>query len=277
MSNKNGSTVPRPIDAESIFATVREPMLLNARDAGEDVDAPSINIRLASFHADDAFIENHPYFKVGAYAHLSVEDNGIGIPEHQLEHLFEPFFTTKAVGKGTGLGLSMVYGAIQSHEGFIEVDSKQGRGSTFNTYIQLLEGAEEEVSVDDPDGPAECKGEMILLADDEQIVREVMAEILESTGYRVLQANDGLEAMELFTAHKQDIDLALLDLVMPHCGGMPLAKRIRSTNPDVPVLFLTGYDKEHVLHGEAPMPNSEILTKPVNFDLLSQRIRQMLD
>jgi len=98
--------------------------------------------------------------------------------------------------------------------------------------------------------------EMILLADDEQVVREVMAEILESMGYRVLQASDGLEAMEVFMAHEQDIALALLDVVMSHCGGMPLAKRIRSTNPDVPVLFLTGYDKEHVLYGEAPMPNT---------------------
>jgi len=119
--------------------------------------------------------------------------------------------------------------------------------------------------------------EMILLADDEQVIRDVMAEILESFGYQVLLAKDGLQAMELFTAHQPDIALALLDVVMPHCGGMPLAKQIRSINPDVPVIFLTGYDKEHVLQGDEPMPNSETLTKPVNFDALSQCIRKMLD
>ncbi len=249
----------------------------NARDAVDGVDEPSISIRLASFQTDDAFIENHPYFKAGTYAHLSVEDNGIGIPEHQLEHLFEPFFTTKEQGKGTGLGLSMVYGAMKTHHGFVEVESIKGKGSSFHIYIPLLEKAALAADSVQAIEPIHGQGELILLADDEQVVRNVMTEILESMGYRVLQAKDGLEAMELFTAHEQDLALALLDVVMPHCGGMPLAKRIRTINPDVPVLFLTGYDKEHVLHGETLMPNSEMLTKPVNFDRLSQRIRQMLD
>jgi len=113
----------------------------NARDAVENVVEPSINIRLASFQTDEAFIENHPDVKAGAYAHLSVEDNGIGIPQKQLEHLFEPFFTTKEQGKGTGLGLAMVYGALKTHHGFVEVDSIKGKGSTFHVYIPLLKKA----------------------------------------------------------------------------------------------------------------------------------------
>jgi len=252
-------------------------LINNACDAVENVDEPNITIRMASLQTDETFIETYPDVKAGAYAHLSVEDNGIGIPEHQFEHLFEPFFTTKEQGKGTGLGLSMVYGAMKTHHGFVEVESIKGKGSTFHVYIPLLEKAALVADSVQAIESIQGQGEMILLADDEQVVREVMAEILESMGYRVLQAKDGLEAMKLFTAHEQEIALALLDVVMPHCGGMPLAKRIRSTNPDVPVIFLTGYDKEHVLHGEAPMPNSEILTKPVNFDRLSQRIRNMLD
>jgi len=253
----------------------------NARDAVKNVDDPMITIRLESFHADEVFIENHPYFETktetGTYAHLSVEDNGVGIPEQQLEHLFEPFFTTKEQGKGTGLGLSMVYGAMKTHHGFVEVESILGKGSRFHIYIPLLEKA---VLVVDPVqtiDTAQGQGEMILLADDELVVREVMAEILESMGYQVLQANDGIEAMALYTAHEQKIALALLDVVMPHCGGMALAKLIRAVNPDMPVIFLTGYDKTHVAQGEEAMPNSETLTKPVNFDRLSQRIRKMLD
>jgi len=249
----------------------------NARDAIENVDEPNISIRLATLQTGAAFIESHPDVDARAYAHLSVEDNGIGIPEHQLEHLFEPFFTTKEQGKGTGLGLSMVYGAVETHHGFVEVDSIPDKGSNFHIYIPLLE----KVALVADSAPvietAHGQGELILLADDEQLVRNVMAEILESMGYRVLQASDGLEAKELFTMHEQDIALALLNVVMPHCRGMALARQIRSVNPDVPVIFLTGYDKERALQGEAPTPNSAVLTKPVDFDLLSQCIRQMLD
>ena len=249
----------------------------NARDAVEDVEAPSISIRLASFETDDAFIESHPYFRAGAYAHLSVEDNGSGIHEDHLGHLFEPFFTTKEQGKGTGLGLSMVYGTVKSHHGFIEVESILGKGSSFHIYISLVEksvlATQPTEAIEAPQG----QGEMILLADDEPMIREVMDEVLKSMGYRVLLAEDGLKAMEVFKANQQHITLALLDAVMPHCGGMELAKRIRSMHPDMPILFLTGYDQEHVLHGEEPLPDCEILTKPVNFDLLNQRIRKMLD
>jgi len=252
-------------------------LVSNARDAVETVDEPNITIRLEPFQTDDAFIEKHPYFKAGAYAHLSVADNGAGIPKQQIEHLFEPFFTTKEQGKGTGLGLSMVYGAMKTHHGFVEVESIVSKGANFHIYIPLLEKAVLAVEPVQTTEAVHGQGELILLADDELIVRNVMAEILESMGYRVLQANDGLKTMELFTEHEQEIALALLDVVMPHCGGMALAKQIRAVNPDVPVIFLTGYDKAHVLHGEAPMPNSETLTKPANFDLLSQRIRQMLD
>ena len=248
----------------------------NARDAVENVDEPNISIRLTSFQAGASFIESHPNIDAGAYAHLSVEDNGIGIPKYQLEHLFEPFFSTKEQAKGVGLGLSMVYGGVETHHGFVEVDSTLGKGSNFHIYIPLLEKAAlvADTSLTET---AHGQGQLILLVDDEKVVREVMTEILESMGYRVLQAKDGLEALELFIEHKQEVALALLDVVMPHCGGMALAKQIRSVNPNVPTIFLTGYDKNRVLEGEAPIANSAVLTKPVDVDLLSQRIRQMLN
>ncbi|MFQ5346133.1 MAG: PAS domain S-box protein, partial [Mariprofundus sp.] len=245
-------------------------LLNNARDAVENTVAPCITIRLELFHTDAALIENHPYFESGAYAHLSIEDNGVGIPEQQQEHLFEPFFTTKEQGKGTGLGLSMVYGALKTHGGFVDVNSTEGEGTTFHCYLPLLE---KEASPPESTPATEAtagQGELILLADDEQIVRDIMAEILESLGYRVLQAKDGLETVELFKEHQGEIALAILDVVMPHCGGMALAKQIRAVNPDMPIMFVTGYDKEHLLNGEEPLPNSDVLTKPVNFDLLSR-------
>jgi len=208
---------------------------------------------------------------------LSVEDNGCGISEQHIEHVFEPFFTTKEQGKGTGLGLAMVFGAIKRHLGFIEVDSHEGKGSSFHIFIPLL----------DQGGPAQPpphtqhesrgQGEVILLADDEQTLREVTAEVLETMGYRVLQAKDGLEAFEVFKTHHQEIQLALLDVVMPHCGGLPLAKKIRKTSTHLPIIFLTGYDKEHVLDSKSAITNSRVLSKPVPFDKLSRVIQEQLN
>ncbi len=252
-------------------------LINNARDAVEHVDAPSIAIKLESFHADDAFAENHSYFNTGCYAHLSVEDNGSGMSEQQTEHIFEPFFTTKEQGKGTGLGLSMVFGAIKTHHGFVEVASIEGKGSSFHVYIPLLNKKAIAASTSLEKKFANGHGELILLADDEQLVRETNAEVLESIGYRVLQAKDGLEAIEIFRTHWEEVAMVLLDVVMPYLGGMPLAKCIREINTDVPVIFMTGYDKEHVLYGAENMSNSKTLTKPVQLDALSRAMRQLLD
>jgi len=249
----------------------------NARDALEGVDEePTISIRLAPFYADDAFLESHADVEARAYAHLSVEDNGCGIPADQLEHIFEPFFTTKEVGKGTGLGLSMIYGAVKTHHGIIDVDSKPGEGSVFHLYVPLLAQDEDVADSEQEAESSEGHGELILLADDEQVVRDTMVEILQSLGYKVLSARDGREAMALFNDHQQDFALAILDVVMPHCGGVSLARQIRAGDPDFPIIFLTGYAKEHVLDHEKALANINTLTKPVNFDLLSQQIRQML-
>jgi len=248
----------------------------NARDALEDVDDPCITIRLESFYADVSFLGNHPDFERGSFAHLSVEDNGIGIPEHQLKHLFEPFFTTKEQGKGTGLGLSMVFGAVKTHHGFVDVDSRAGKGTSFHVYIPLLESKTVAFEPIHKKESVSGHGELILLADDEQHVREVAAEVLEMLGYKVLQAEDGLKAMEIFKIHGADIALVILDAVMPHCSGNELAQRIRKMRSDIPVLFVTGYDKEYVLNGNEAIANSEVLTKPVQFETMSQMIRQML-
>jgi len=252
-------------------------LINNARDAVEGIDAPTITVRLEPFHTDNVFMEGHPHFTAGSYACLSVEDNGCGIPDSQREHLFEPFFTTKEQGKGTGLGLSMVFGAVKMHHGFVEVDSIEGKGTAFHIYIPLLE--REEVASDSMRemGIVEGQGESILLVDDEGQVRETMAEVLESFGYRVQLAKDGLEAMEIFKTQQRKIALAILDVVMPNMGGIQLSREIRRMNPKIPVIFLTGYDSLHLPGGEKPIQNSTMLTKPVQFDDLNRLIRTLLD
>jgi len=249
----------------------------NARDAVENADVPSINIRLASFHTDDDFIEKHPYVEPGAYAHLSVADNGIGVPEHQLERLFEPFFTTKEQGRGTGLGLSMVFGAIKTHHGFVDVESRIGEGATFHVYIPLLQatsGAETGRLAQHQ--AASGMGELILLVDDEQHVRQTTAEVLEALGYRVLQADDGLNAAELFKQHRQEIDLIITDVVMPRCGGIQLAEGVRKERSRVSIIFVTGYDRQDMLGEAEAIDNCEIISKPVQFDDLSCMIRRLI-
>ncbi len=249
----------------------------NARDAVEDEDEPYIKIKLEACNADDAFIHSHRYFKAGAYAHLSVEDNGSGIPENQIEHLFEPFFTTKEQGKGTGLGLSMVFGAVKTHHGYIEVESIEGKGSTFHIYLPLLKNQmltpeplhEEEV--------IEGLGELILLVDDEPNIREMGSEVLSSLGYKVLQASNGIEAVDLFTANKDEVALIVMDIVMPLLGGVKAAELIKNICPDVKLIFSTGYDRGVAFPDISPLTEAVILTKPYNINVLNKMIRQELD
>jgi len=252
-------------------------LINNARDAVENVQNPRITINLEAFQADDTMIEHHQNFKAGAYAHLSVEDNGYGIPKQMMEHIFEPFFTTKEQGKGTGLGLSMIFGALKTHQGFITIDSIENKGSTFHIYIPLLEEEATAILPSQEDEPVEGSGELILLADDEQDLRETTAEVLDVLGYRVLQATDGLEAMALYKAHQDEIAILLLDVVMPNMGGVQLAEDIRALKSNVPIIFMTGYDKEHVLGTNTQITNSQVLTKPVQFSALNHSIQLFLD
>jgi len=246
----------------------------NARDALDGVASPCITIRLDVFHADAAWVEQHADAATGLYAHLSVTDNGCGIPEKQIEHLFEPFFTTKEVGKGTGLGLAMVFGSIKTHHGMIDVDSVEGEGSTFHLYLPLPEP--EEVLVEASTGEDEvCEGngEMILLADDEQHILDTGKEVLESLGYRVVTVRNGEQAVELYTEYADAIDLCLFDIVMPLMGGDQAAVKIRAINPNIKIIFATGYDKNTQDH----LAGEIVLSKPFSVVEMSQVIHQQLD
>jgi len=248
-------------------------LLTNARDAVENVADPRIHIGLEAWRASDEYLESHTYFTTNAYAHLSVQDNGCGIPDQQLEHLFEPFFTTKEVGKGTGLGLAMVYGAVKTHQGFIEVDSVEGKGSTFHVYLPLLEPiTQTDISL--KQGKLVYgHGEMILLVDDEQHIIDTGRDVLEVLGYRVMTATDGQQAVDIFEANAETIDLCIFDVVMPVMGGDVAARTIREKYPEAHIIFATGYD-QHLLQG---MADEAVLTKPFAIEEMSHLIREQLD
>ena len=253
-------------------------LINNARDAVEGISQPSILVSLNTYDVDEAFVQQHPYFNIGNYALLSIQDNGCGIPDEHLEHLFEPFFTTKEVGKGTGLGLSMVFGAVKRHKGFIEVLSHENQGSTFQVYIPLFEEQTTIPQAEDKQAfTAQGHGELILLVDDEPMVLEMGADVLESLGYRVLQASDGLEAVEIFQTHQNEIALVITDIVMPKLGGMETAERIRQIQPNIKIIFSTGYDPDSTLTKSILANHELILSKPYHIKDLSTAIAKKLN
>ncbi len=252
-------------------------LINNARDAVADIDQPKITITVKSFQPDSEFLEYHPETSNQSYAHISIKDNGCGMPKDILEHILEPFFTTKEQGKGTGLGLSMVFGAIKTHHGILDIQSIEGDGSTFHIYIPKLQEKEFIETISKDISKPKAHGELILLVDDEQYVRETTAEVLQAFGYKVLQAEDGLQAIDVFQKHQHDIDIVILDVVMPKLGGVEAAANIRMINANIPIIFVTGYDKEQMLNLDDQTSNSVILGKPIQFDELHHIISDKIN
>jgi len=249
-------------------------LVSNACDALEGVEHPCMTVGLELFQADESFAKVRADFKAGAYAHLSVRDNGCGIPKKQIEHLFEPFFTTKEQGKGTGLGLAMVFGAVKTHQGFVEVDSTHGQGTVFHIYLPLLKHQTRLAESDcQTDLSEHGHGETILFVDDQQQVLETGKEVLESLGYQVLTATNGQQAVDVFEAHAAGIDLCILDIIMPVMDGSRAAEHMRQIRPEIPIVFSTGYDKLSRVN----MADETVISKPFPIASLSRLIRRQLD
>jgi len=250
-------------------------LMTNARDAVSDAEQPFIHIQLNQFEPDEDFLTRHEQTKKISYAHLSIEDNGHGIPEEFLNTIFDPFFTTKAVGKGTGLGLSMVFGAIQSHDGLIDVESHPDHGSTFHIYLPMITS-----EVDQQPEPhlksGSSQGETILFVDDEPHILNIISEVLEDLGYQVLTAENGVQALALFETEQDRIDLLLTDIVMPKMGGFELAGKVRQINADIPIVFATGYEKNSAMEKKSGLHGAITLNKPYSVELLANTLSQIL-
>jgi PAS domain S-box-containing protein len=246
----------------------------NARDAMPQ--GGTLSIETGIVELDNEFIRSHGYGKAGRYVLLCVRDTGTGIDEQTRERIFEPFFTTKETGKGTGLGLAMVYGIIKQHDGFIDVSSNPGKGSTFEIYLPLIhseiESVDPEVSV-----PVRGGNETILLAEDDHDVRSSTREILEKFGYAVIEAVNGEEAINRFIEHNAVIQFVLLDMVMPKKGGKEAYEEIRRINPHVKVLFSSGYTEDAKIIKGIPGRGYDVIQKPVHPYLLLKKIRSILD
>jgi CheY-like chemotaxis protein len=213
--------------------------------------------------------------KPGNYALLTVGDTGKGMDEETMERIFEPFFTTKGLAKGTGLGLASVYGIVKGHGGYIDFESKKGHGTTFYVYLPASE--EIAVSESSTDDKFLTGTETILMVDDEEMVLDAGTQIIEAMGYRVLMANSGTEAVDIYAKNKENIDLVVLDMVMPEMGGGETYDALKETDKDVKVLLSSGYS----LDGEAEEIMQRgcdgFIQKPFKVEELSKKLREILD
>ena len=281
----------RLIGEDVDLVTILEPTLESVRADPGQIEQTIMNLAVNSRHAmrqggrltietanvelDDAYARIHEGVVAGTYVMLAVSDTGTGMDEETKRSIFEPFFTTKTPGEGTGLGLSMVYGFVKQSGGTIWVYSEPGKGSTFKIYLPRVEQRPNVISQPQPAKPA-LGFETILVVEDEEGVRKLIASILVKNGYTVLQARDGNEALSLCEAHTDPIQLLFSDVVMPQMSGPELAVRLASLQPEMKVLFMSGYtDNPVVLHGiiDADMP---FLHKPFTPAGLTEKVREVL-
>ncbi len=262
-------------------------LCVNARDAMPD--GGRLTIRTANVDLDESTARRWSDAKPGPYVMLEVSDTGGGMDAETRSRLFEPFFTTKEQGKGTGLGLSTVYGTVKQSGGHISVESEPGRGSIFTVY--LPRGAKPAAVAPEPRRPAEApaprpagetqltpgRGETILLVEDAQRVRAVVREILEMSGYAVLEARHGAEALEVSNRHAGPIHLLVTDVVMPQMSGRELAQRLATLRPDLKGLYMSGYTDDAIVRHGVLASGIAFLSKPFTPDALALKVREVLD
>jgi two-component system cell cycle sensor histidine kinase/response regulator CckA len=249
-------------------------LALNARDAMPEGGRLTLRTGKVDLDVEDGRRMFGCPVARGSYVRLQVEDTGLGMDETTLQHIFEPFFTTKEMGKGTGLGLATVYGIVKQSGGFIRATSRIGAGSTFEIFLpETSEMADSPA----PRAPSteSGKGETVLLVEDEELVRIAARKALLRSGFLVLEANNGVHALKIYGLSR--VDLVITDLVMPEMGGRELATRLRQQNPDVKVLFTSGYSDDPTIRGGETARGIAFLPKPFTPESLGRKAREVLD
>jgi two-component system, cell cycle sensor histidine kinase and response regulator CckA len=251
-------------------------LVVNARDAMPH--GGQITIETSLVHLGEAFSAKRLGVRPGQHAVISITDTGVGMDEQTQSHLFEPFFTTKGPGRGTGLGLATAYGIIRQSGGAIAFESEVGKGTTARIYLPLLAAEKRCTANEDPLLQIDLSGaETILVVEDETRVRKLIVGVLGSRGYRVLEATRGEEALRLCQRYDGDIDLAVVDVVMPEMSGPEFVRRLRPLCPKMRVLFMSGYTDEAIVHHGIDNNGLSFLQKPFLPDALSRKIRQVLN
>jgi two-component system cell cycle sensor histidine kinase/response regulator CckA len=250
-------------------------LVVNARDAMPN--GGDLLLETAPVEIGPAYLQNHPEAVAGSFVCLIFSDTGCGMDAATQSRIFEPFFTTKEAGKGTGLGLATVYGIVKQHEGWIEVLSEVGRGSTFKIFIPA-DKHPDSLAKQNPPAQASDGKRSILVVEGESAVAELIQQVLEAEGYRLLQASNALVALQVWNDHEGQIDLLLTDVKMPSgMSGVDIAQNLRALKPDLKILYVTGYSPDTINPEAFVGPNTLVLPKPFSRTELVKAVRLSLE
>lgn len=252
-------------------------MIVNSSDAMPHGGRIAIETRNVDVTGDDA---GPVGVEPGRYIALRVSDTGCGMDRETMSRVFEPFFTTKERGRGTGLGLSTVYGVVRNSGGHIWVESEESKGATFNIYLKRADGPPEEAPAPAPGEQVEASAddpETVLIAEDDDVVRDLASAVLSDRGYRVLEAPDGREALEVSRRHGGPVHVLLADVVMPGMGGRELFERLARERPGLRAVFVSGYAEDAIAGNGRLPPGTMFQEKPFGPEALARKVRAVLD
>ena len=278
-------TIPKKIQIQTSFATdlwtieadpsqIEQVLLnlcINARDAMPDGGTLAVTTR--NFDCSDDLRGKHT---ANQYVQISIADTGEGIPKNIQNKIFDPFFTTKDANKGTGLGLAVAYGVIKKHRGDIEIHSSPGKGTTFDIFLPISD-KENKKAIHETEAKLRGGSETILVVDDEQVIRKLGKEILETQGYVVLTAANGLEAIDIYKQEQKKINLVILDIMMPEMDGIEAYKSLRDINPSLKILIASAYSSKNYDYENFHIKAEEFIQKPFKIQQLSRKVRYILD
>ena len=273
----DNSPTPALVQADaSMLEQVVLNLAVNARDAMPK--GGQLHIAITKVDVDDQHVAHRTDARPGKFACLTVSDTGCGISPENLPRIFEPFFTTKQVGKGTGLGLATVYGVARQHQGWVEVDSQLDHGTTFRCFFPCVADAGAKLESKPVEAVPRGGTETILVVEDESPVRELVCTILQGHGYKILEAESGVKALDVWRSHRDSIDLVLTDVVMPdRMNGWELAETLLAERPDLKVIFTSGYSDDVVGREFVMQQGSRFLQKPNDPKKLAATVRKCLD
>jgi len=250
-------------------------LVVNSKDAMPNGGKITIQTANARLNSEDRRSE-YTYLQPGQYVVLSVTDTGEGMDKDTQLRIFEPFFTTKEKGKGTGLGLSTVYGIIKQSGGYVLVESEPRQGTTFRIYLPRVEDALEPVGLVGASRSHSGGSETVLLVEDEESVRQLVRESLESKGYKILEADNGEAALKIVSDYSGKIEMLITDVVMPGMSGRDLSAKLCASYPQTKVLYLSGYTEDAIVHDGVVDPDTAFLQKPFTLQMLARKVREVL-
>jgi len=276
LSVNYASQPPMVYADQSMMEQVLMNLAVNSRDAMPKGGELAVTIAITT--VDDSQPARHSDARAGDFVRLSVRDTGTGIAPEHLDHIFEPFFTTKEQGRGTGLGLATVYGVVKQHQGWIEVDSQVGHGTTFSVYFPFTKRPQSSPSTPPTELTIRGGDETVLLVEDELEVRNMVARLLRSYGYQVIEAHSGVAALAAWQSQREQVQLLLTDIIMPGgVNGRELAETLQGQRPTLPVIYMSGYSADVLGQEFALRPGLNYLQKPFHPHKIAQAVRESLD